>query len=70
MFTVEQLVDELGDVPERSAYRGVQALEDASVVEAVTERVRGRAYAAIDVLDEFEDLDTRIRERITRLRAA
>ncbi len=70
VFTVEQLVDELGDVPERSVYRGVQALEEARVVEAVTERVRGRAYAAMDVLDEFEDLDTRIRERITRLRAA
>ena len=41
--------------------RGVQALEEAHVVEAVTERVRGRAFAAIDVLDEFdefEDLDT------------
>lgn len=70
VFTVEQLVDELGDVPERSVYRGVQALEEARVVEAVTERVRGRAYAAMDVLDEFEDLDARIRERITRLRAA
>ncbi|WP_144805216.1 Fic family protein [Curtobacterium sp. BH-2-1-1] len=70
VFTVEQLADELGDVPERSVYRGVQALEEARVVEAVTERVRGRAYAAMDVLDEFEDLDTRIRERITKLRAA
>ncbi len=63
VFTVEQLVDELGDVPERSVYRGVQALEEAHVVEAVTERIRGRTYAAMDVLDEFEDLDTRIRER-------
>jgi len=70
VFTIEQLVDELGDIPERSVYRGVQALEEAHVVEAVTERVRGRAYAAMDVLDEFEDLDARIRERITRLRAA
>ncbi|MBK0296302.1 hypothetical protein IAE22_29620 [Bacillus sp. S34] len=48
----------------------MQALEEVHVVEAVTERVRGRTYAAMDVLDEFEDLDTRIRERITRLRAA
>ncbi|PZF55279.1 Fic family protein [Curtobacterium sp. MCSS17_008] len=69
VFTVEQLVDELQDVAERSVYRGVQALEEAGVVEAVTERVRGRAYASMDVLDEFEDLDLRIRERITRLRA-
>lgn len=68
VFTVEQLAAQLGDVPERSVYRGVQALEEAHVVEAVTERVRGRAYAAMDVLDEFEDLDSRIRERITRLR--
>lgn len=70
VFTIEQLVEALSDVPERSIYRGVQALEEARVVDAVTERVRGRAYAAMDVLDEFEDLDTRIRERITRLRAA
>ena len=70
VFTVEQLVAELKDVPERSIYRGVQALEEARVIEAVTERVRGRAYAAMDVLDEFGDLDERIRERITRLRAA
>lgn len=55
---------------ERSVYRGVQALEEAHVIEAVTERVRGRAYAAMDVLDEFDRLDTRIRERITRLREA
>lgn len=70
VFTVEQLTAELREIPERSVYRGVQALEEAGVVEAVTERVRGRAYAAMDVLDEFEDLDRRIRERITRLRAA
>jgi Fic family protein len=70
VFTVEQLVNELGDVPERSVYRGVQALEEANVVEAVTDRKRDRAYAAMDVLDEFEDLDARIRERISRLRAA
>lgn len=70
MFTIEQLGEVLGNVRERSVYRGVQTLENAQVVEAVTERVRGRAYAAMDVLDEFEDLDIRIRERITRLRAA
>ena len=70
VFTVEQLVAELADVPERSVYRGVEALEDRGIVEAVTERVRGRAYAAMDVLDEFDDLDSRIRERITRLRGA
>ncbi|WP_235510784.1 Fic family protein [Curtobacterium sp. Leaf261] len=70
VFTVEQLVDKLGDVPERSVYRGVQALEQARIVEAVTERKRDRAYAAMDVLDEFDDLDTRIRDRITRLRTA
>jgi Fic family protein len=70
VFTVEQLVDELGNVPERSVYRGVQALEEARVVEAVTDRKRDRAYAAMDVLDELEDLDARIRERISRLRAA
>jgi Fic family protein len=70
VFTVEQLAAELEDTPERSVYRAVQALEERGIVEAVTERVRGRAYAAVDVLDEFEDLDTRIRERITRLRTA
>ncbi|QZQ53699.1 Fic family protein (plasmid) [Curtobacterium sp. TC1] len=69
VFTVEQLVDEVQDIPERSVYRGVQVLEEARVVEAVTDRKRDRTYAAMDVLDEFEDLDARIRERITRLRA-
>ncbi|MBF4609469.1 Fic family protein [Curtobacterium sp. VKM Ac-1393] len=70
VFTVEQLVDEVQDIPERSVYRGVQVLEEARVVEAVTDRKRDRTYAAMDVLDEFEDLDTRIRGRITRLRSA
>lgn len=65
VFTVEQLVD----VPERSAHRNMQALEETGVVEAVTERVRGRAYAAMDMLDQFSDLDTRLRERFTRLRS-
>ncbi|WP_156463414.1 hypothetical protein [Frigoribacterium sp. Leaf172] len=51
-------------------YRGVEVLEENHIVEAVTERVRGRADAAMDVLDEFDDLDSRIRERITRLRGA
>ena len=69
VFTVEQLAEATG-LPERSVYRGVQSLEEHGVVQAVTERVRGRAYAAMDVLDEFGDLDTRIRERITALRAA
>ncbi|NQX13064.1 Fic family protein [Microbacteriaceae bacterium VKM Ac-2855] len=69
VFTVEQLADATG-IAARSVYRGVQALEEHGVVEAVTERVRGRAYAAMDVLDEFGDLDARIRERITRLRIA
>ena len=69
VFTIEQLAEATG-IPERSVYRGVQALEEHHVVEAVTERVRGRAYAAMDVLDELDDLDARIRERITRLRTA
>jgi Fic family protein len=69
VFTVEQLADATG-IEERSVYRGVKILEERRVVQAVTERVRGRAYAAMDVLDDFEDLDARIRERITRLRLA
>ena len=69
VFTVEQLA-EATRIPERSVYRGVETLVQHRVVDAVTERVRGRAYAAMDVLDEFEDLDGRIRDRITRLREA
>jgi DNA-binding transcriptional ArsR family regulator len=69
VFTVEQLARATG-IAERSVYRAVETLEEHHVVEAVTERVRGRAYAAMDVLDEFDDLDARIRERITRLRDA
>ena len=68
VFTVEQLAEATG-IAERSVYRGVEVLEEHGVVVAVTERVRGRAYAAMDILDEFEDLDSRIRERITRLRS-
>ncbi|RKR75937.1 Fic family protein [Frondihabitans australicus] len=67
VFTVEQMVSATG-LPERSIYRAVETLEEHGVVEAVTERVRGRTYAVMDVLDEFGDLDGRIRERITRLR--
>ncbi|ARC55618.1 Adenosine monophosphate-protein transferase SoFic [Frondihabitans sp. 762G35] len=69
VFTVEQLAAATG-IAERSAYRAVETLTEHHVVEAVTERVRGRTYAAMDILDEFEDLDGRIRERITRLREA
>jgi Fic family protein len=69
VFTVEQLASATG-IAERSVYRGVETLVEHHVVEAVTERVRGRAYAAMDVLDEFDDLDARIRERVTRLRDA
>ena len=69
VFTVEQLARATG-IPERSVYRAVETLEEHHVVDAVTERVRGRAYAAMDVLDEFDDLDARIRERITLLRDA
>jgi len=67
VFTIEQLAEATG-ILERSVYRGVEVIEGHQVVAAVTERVRGRTYAAMDVLDEFEDLDSRIRERITRLR--
>ena len=67
VFTVEQLAQATG-VPERNVYRAVETLKEHDVVQAVTERIRGRAYAAMDILDEFDDLDTRIRERITRLR--
>ncbi|WP_345375674.1 Fic family protein [Frondihabitans cladoniiphilus] len=68
VFTVEQLATTTG-LPERSVYRGIETLEEHHILEAVTERVRGRTYAAMDVLDEFEDLDARIRERISLLRA-
>ncbi|MBF4595704.1 hypothetical protein ITJ58_18235 [Curtobacterium flaccumfaciens] len=70
VFTVEQQPAALKDVHERSVYRPVQALEERGIVEAVTERVRGRAFAAMEILDEFDYLDARIRERITRLRTA
>ncbi len=58
VFTVEAARRRARRCPRAQRLPRVQVLEEARVVEAVTERVRGRTYAAMDVLDEFEDLDT------------
>jgi Fic family protein len=69
VFTVEDMADRTG-LAERAVQRGVERLLEAQVVSEVTDRKRDRVYAVTDVLDEFEDLDMRIRERVTRLRSA
>lgn len=69
VFTVEDMADRTG-LAERAVQRGVERLLEAQVVSEVTDRRRDRVYAVTDVLDEFEDLDMRIRERVARLRSA
>ena len=69
VFTVEDMADRTG-LAERAVQRGLERLLEAQVVREVTDRKRDRVYAVTDVLDEFEDLDMRIRERVTRLRSA
>ena len=69
VFTVEDMADRTG-LAERAVQRGVERLLEAQVVREVTDRKRDRVYAVTDMLDEFEDLDMRIRERVTRLRSA
>ncbi|MBT1636413.1 Fic family protein [Clavibacter michiganensis] len=69
VFTAEQLSTRAG-LRDRAAYRAIDQLEEARIITEVTERKRDRVYAVTDVLDEFEDLDDRIRSRITRLRTA
>ena len=69
VFTVEDMADRTG-LAERAVQRGVERLLESQVVSEVTDRKRDRVYAVTDVLDEFEDLDMRIRERVTRLRSA
>jgi len=69
VFTVEQLAAHAG-LGDRSAYRAIEQLQESRIIAEVTERKRDRVYAVTDVLDEFEDLDDRIRSRVTRLREA
>ncbi|KDP91990.1 MULTISPECIES: Fic family protein [Clavibacter] len=67
VFTAEQLTARAG-LGDRAAYRAIEQLQESGIITEVTERKRDRIYAVTDVLDEFEDLDDRIRSRITRLR--
>ena len=69
VFSAEQLVERSG-LAERAVYRAIEQLLESRIIAEVTNRKRDRVYAATDVLDEFEDLDDRIRSRITRLRTA
>lgn len=69
VFTVEQLVEQTG-LAERAVYRAVEQLQSSRIIAEVTNRKRDRVYAVTDVLDEFEDLDARIRSRISLLRNA
>jgi Fic family protein len=69
VFTAEQLAARAG-LGDRAAYRAIEQLQESRIITEVTERKRDRIYAVTDVLDEFEDLDDRIRSRITRIREA
>jgi Fic family protein len=69
VFTAEELAARAG-LGDRAAYRAIEQLQESRIIAEVTERKRDRVYAVTDVLDEFEDLDDRIRSRVTRLRAA
>lgn len=69
VFTTEQLAAHTG-LADRAMYRAIEQLQESRIIAEVTNRKRDRVYAVTDVLDEFEDLDSRIRSRITRLRAA
>jgi len=67
VFTAEQLTAHTG-LADRAVYRAIEQLQETRIIAEVTNRKRDRVYAVTDVLDEFEDLDNRIRSRITRLR--
>jgi len=69
VFTAEQLTEHSG-LADRAVYRAIEQLQESRIIVEVTNRKRDRVYAVTDVLDEFEDLDHRIRSRITRLRTA
>lgn len=69
VFSAEQLAERSG-LADRAVYRAIEQLEASRIIAEVTNRKRDRVYAVTDVLDEFEDLDDRIRSRITRLRTA
>jgi Fic family protein len=69
VFTAEQLSDHTG-LADRAIYRAIDQLQEFQIIAEVTDRKRDRVYAVTDVLDEFDDLDGRIRARITRLRKA
>ncbi|WP_370582095.1 Fic family protein [Plantibacter sp. VKM Ac-2880] len=69
VFNAEQLAERSG-LADRAVYRAIEQLEASRVIAEVTNRKRDRVFAVTDVLDEFEDLDERIRSRMTRLRTA
>jgi Fic family protein len=69
VFTAEQLIERTG-LEDRAIYRAIDHLQKSGIIAEVTNRKRDRVYGVSDVLDEFEDLDDRIRSRITRLRTA
>lgn len=69
VFSAEQLAEHTG-LADRAVYRAIEQLQESRIIAEVTNRKRDRVYAVTDVLDEFEDLDDRIRSRVTRLRTA
>ncbi|CAN5363798.1 Fic family protein [soil metagenome] len=69
VFTAEQMTERTG-LADRAVYRAIEQLEESRIIAEVTNRKRHRVYAVTDVLDEFQDLDDRIRSRITGLRSA
>lgn len=59
VFAAEDAVRE-HDAPTSGVYDAIGRLADAGVLEALTESKRNRVWAAVDVLDEIEDLGIRI----------
>lgn len=48
-----------------SAFGAIDALADAGIIREVTGRKRDRIWVVTDVVDELDDLDARIRSRVT-----
>ncbi|MEG9225984.1 Fic family protein [Aeromicrobium sp. Sec7.5] len=66
VVSADDVEHRLQDVPESSVYRSIARLEDAGILAPLTNRKRNQIWGAQAVLDEVEDLSSRIAHRASQ----
>jgi hypothetical protein len=59
VFSAEEIEDLIGGTTSAD-YRGIDRLVEAEVLRPLTDRKRNQVWGAADMLDELDDLGTRI----------